>query len=162
MDVENSLVGWFNNADERYMREALREARKAADADEVPVGAVVVYENRIIARAHNQVEMLNDATAHAEMIALTQASAYLNNWRLTGATLVVTKEPCPMCCGAMVNARLGAVIYGVPDERYGAARSGLNILENGVLNHRVQATAGILADECRGLLQAFFAKKRNK
>src|SRR3982751_4541844 len=122
--------------DEYLMREALRQAQKAYAADEVPVGAVVVLESRIIGRAHNQVELLKDATAHAEMLALTQAEAAVGDWRLTDCDLYVTKEPCAMCAGALVHARVHRVIFGCTDERGGAAGSILNVLQMPTLNHR--------------------------
>lgn len=161
-DIFNELASWQQDPDERFMKEALKEAYRAEEAGEVPVGAVVVHEGRIIARAYNQVEMLNDATAHAEMIAITQAEAALDNWRLSGAVLYVTKEPCAMCAGALVNARVDRLVYGVPDARYGGAGSLFNIVDNPVLNHRIAVTPGVLADECRELLRTFFINVRNK
>lgn len=143
-----------------YMKEALKEAKKAQEIGEVPVGAVIVHDGRIIARAHNQVELLKDATAHAEMIALTQASAALSDWRLEGAIMVVTKEPCPMCAGAMVLSRVEHLIYGVADTKYGAAGSVFNIVDTGGLHHRVKTTGGVMESECRALLQDFFKKLR--
>src|SRR6266516_1777267 len=122
--------------DEDFMREALRQAQKAYAADEVPVGAVVVRAGRIIARAFNQVELLKDATAHAEMLAVTQAENVVNDWRLTECTLYVTKEPCPMCAGALVHARLARLVYGVADPKGGAAGSAMNLLQTDFLNHR--------------------------
>src|SRR3982751_5838904 len=126
----------FNEGDAAYMREALRQAKKAYAVEEVPVGAVVVREGKIIARAYNQVELLKDATAHAEMLALTQAEAAVGDWRLTECDLYVTKEPCVMCAGALVNARVRRVIFGCKDERAGAAGSILNVLQIPTLNHR--------------------------
>src|SRR5256885_15017658 len=146
--------------DEYFMREALRQAQKAYAADEVPVGAVVVREGKIIARAHNQVELLKDATAHAEMLALTQAEAATGDWRLTDCDLFVTKEPCPMCAGALVHVRMRRVIFGCTDPRAGAAGSVLNLLQNPALNHQCQISAGVLANECASLLQSFFREKR--
>src|SRR5438093_11181600 len=124
--------------DAAFMREALRQAQKAYEAEEVPVGAVVVRAGRIIARAFNQVELLNDATAHAEMLALTQAEEAVGDWRLTDCTLYVTKEPCPMCAGAIVNVRLGRVVYGPNDPKSGAAGSALNLLQSPSLNHQCE------------------------
>ncbi|MFO7822086.1 MAG: tRNA adenosine(34) deaminase TadA [Lentisphaeria bacterium] len=148
--------------DESYMRMALRLAEKAADCDEVPVGAVVVAANgEVLARAYNQVEMLKDATAHAEMIALTQAASALGDWRLTEATLYVTKEPCAMCAGAMVNCRLGSLFYGCADPRAGAAGSALNILQFEGMLHKVEIAGGLCADECLEQLQNFFRERRN-
>ena len=146
--------------DEGCMRKALGQARLAADAGEVPVGAVVVWEDRIVARAHNQVELLKDATAHAEMIALTQACSAVGDWRLTDCTLYVTKEPCAMCAGAMVNARLGRLVYGCADPRMGAAGSALTITDFPGMLHRVAVSGGILADECQIVLREFFRERR--
>jgi tRNA(adenine34) deaminase len=146
--------------DENFMREALRQAKKAYDADEVPVGAVVVREGKIIGRAYNQVELLKDATAHAEMLALTQAEAAVGDWRLTDCDLYVTKEPCPMCAGALVHVRIRRVVFGCADPRAGAAGSVLNLLRLPSLNHQCKITAGILQDECAEILQDFFRKKR--
>lgn len=142
------------------MREALRQARRAYAADEVPVGAVIVREGEIIARAWNQVEMLKDATAHAEMLAITQAEAAVEDWRLTDCDLYVTKEPCPMCAGAIVHARLRRVIFGCPDPKCGGAGGLLNILQMPELNHRSEITSGVLADECLGLIREFFRARR--
>jgi tRNA(adenine34) deaminase len=142
------------------MRLALRLASDAAERGEVPIGAVVVYDGRIIARAHNQVETLCDATAHAEMIALTQAAAAVGDWRLNDCTLVVTKEPCAMCAGAMVNARLGRLVYGCPDPRMGAAGSALSITDFPGMLHRVDVTGGVLGDECQFIIQDFFRRRR--
>src|SRR5881392_1154053 len=127
--------------DAAFMREALRLARKAYDADEVPVGAVVVRAGKIIARAYNQVELLKDATAHAEMLALTQAEAALGDWRLIDCDLYVTKEPCPMCAGAMVHVRIRRVVFGCLDPRSGAAGSLMNLLQHPTLNHHCEITA---------------------
>jgi tRNA(adenine34) deaminase len=146
--------------DRKCMREAIKEAEKAFEKGEVPVGAVIVHNGRIIARAHNQVEQLKDATAHAEMIALTQASSALGDWRLEGAELYVTKEPCPMCAGAITLSRVGRVIFGARDEKAGAAGSKMNILQDGCLNHRVEVIAGVEEERCRGLLKDFFRTQR--
>lgn len=146
--------------DEAFMHEALRLARKAFQKEEVPVGAVVVREGRIIARAFNQVEMLKDATAHAEMLAITQAEAAVGDWRLTDCDLYVTKEPCPMCAGALVHVRMRRVIFGCPDPRGGAAGGTINLLQYPGLNHRCEVTSGILAAECAALLQGFFQDRR--
>ena len=147
-------------SDHYFMGEALRQAARAYEADEVPIGAVVVREGRIIARAFNQVELLKDATAHAEMLALTQAEEAVGDWRLTDCTLYVTKEPCPMCAGAAVHARLRRVIFGCEDVRGGAAGSVLNLLQMPQLNHRCDVNSGVLAQECSELLQEFFRGKR--
>ncbi|MCX6357443.1 MAG: tRNA adenosine(34) deaminase TadA [Candidatus Aureabacteria bacterium] len=146
--------------DIHYMREALREAHRAYDAGEVPVGAVIVRAGTIIGRAHNQVEQLHDATAHAEMIALTQASEALGDWRLEGTELYVTKEPCPMCSGAIALSRVKRVVFGARDEKAGAAGSRMNILEDGCLNHRVDVRGGVEEEECRELLMRFFRAQR--
>jgi len=146
--------------DEYYMREALRQARRAFAADEVPVGAVIVREGQIIARAWNQVEMLKDATAHAEMLAITQAEAAMEDWRLTDCDIYVTKEPCPMCAGAIVHARLRRVIFGCPDAKGGGAGGLLNILQMPQLNHRSEITPGVMAEECLDLIQEFFRARR--
>jgi tRNA(adenine34) deaminase len=126
------------------------------------VGAVVVWDGRVIARAHNQVEMLKDATAHAEMIALTQASAAVGDWRLTECILYVTKEPCAMCAGAMVNARLGRLVYGCPDPRMGAAGSALRITDFPGMLHAVEVEGGVLEVECQAMLREFFRQRRRE
>src|SRR5215470_2605993 len=136
------MMGDPPGSDQYFMREALRLANKAAVADEVPVGAVIVREGKIIARAHNQVELLKDATAHAEMLALTQAEEAVGDWRLTDCTLYVTKEPCPMCAGAVVHVRLARVVFGASDPKAGAAGSALNLLQFPTLNHRCVITSG--------------------
>ena len=149
-------------SDHYFMGEALRQALRAFDAGEVPVGAVIVHEKRVIARAFNQVELLKDATAHAEMLALTQAEEVMGDWRLTGCTLYATKEPCPMCAGAMVHTRVERVVFGLRDPRGGAAGSALNLLQFKGLNHHAEILAGVREDECRQLLQTFFAGQRAK
>ena len=147
--------------DEAFIREALRQAQKAYEADEVPVGAVVVRAGRIIARAWNQVELLKDATAHAEMLALTQAEAAVGDWRLTDCDLYVTKEPCVMCAGALVHVRMRRVVFGCADLRSGGAGGIMNLLQHPVLNHHCEITSGVLENECAAILQDFFRKKRN-
>src|SRR6266566_5055495 len=149
-------------SDESFMRVALRLAAKAYEADEVPVGTVVVREGRIIARAYNQVELLKDATAHAEMLALTQAEAAVGDWRLTDCDLYVTKEPCAMCAGAIVHVRLRRLIFGCADPRAGAAGSVINLLQLPSLNHRCEITSGVLENECASILQDFFRKRRDQ
>ena len=149
------------HSDDYFMSEALRQARRAFDADEVPVGAVITHQGRIIARACNQVETLKDATAHAEMLAITQAESALGDWRLTDCNLYVTKEPCPMCAGAIVHVRLARVIFGCPDPKGGGAGGAFNILQSPTLNHRCEITPGVRQEECRDLLRAFFAEKRS-
>ena len=142
------------------MGESLRQARKAFAAEEVPIGAVIVREGTIIARAWNQVELLKDATAHAEMLAITQAESALGNWRLNECELYVTKEPCPMCAGAIVHVRLARVIFGCPDPKGGGAGGHFNILQSPNLNHQCEITKDVRLDECRGLLRSFFGEKR--
>lgn len=154
----NELLSGQSDSD--FMREALRQARKGFAAEEVPVGAVVVRAGNAIARAYNQVEMLKDATAHAEMLAITAAEAAVGDWRLNDCDLYVTKEPCPMCAGAIVHARIRRVIFGCLDERGGAAGSIINLLQMPTLNHHCEVTAGVLRDECAALLQSFFRARR--
>src|SRR5437762_3985939 len=148
--------------DEYFMREALRMAQKAYDANEVPVGAVVVRQGKIIARAHNQVELLKDATAHAEMLALTQAEAAVGDWRLIGCDLYVTKEPCAMCAGALVHTRIRRVIFGCMDPAAGAAGSVMNLLQMSAFNHRCDIASGVLQNECAVILQDFFRETRRR
>ena len=148
------------HTDHYFMGEALRQARKAYQKAEVPVGAVIVREGQIIARSWNQVETLKDATAHAEMLTLTQAESALEDWRLTDCDLYVTKEPCPMCAGAIVHCRIRRVIFGCPDAKGGAAGGFINLLQTPNLNHRSEITAGVMGEECLRLLQAFFAERR--
>lgn len=149
------------NDDKFYMRIALEEAEKALLEGEVPIGAVLVDdEGGIVACAHNLRESLNDATAHAEVVAIREAGKKLGRWRLTGCTLYVTVEPCPMCAGAIVMSRLGRIVYGVPDSKAGAVESLFNIPGNPVLNHNPKVRAGVLEDECREIMQRFFSRKR--
>jgi tRNA(adenine34) deaminase len=149
-------------ADEYFMREALRQAQKAFATEEVPIGAVVVREGKIIARAYNQVELLKDATAHAEMLALTAAEAAVADWRLTDCDLYVTKEPCAMCAGAIVHTRIQRVIFGCADSSAGAAGSVINLLQMQSFNHRSKLTSGVLQNECAAILQDFFRKRRGE
>jgi tRNA(adenine34) deaminase len=146
--------------DERWMRLALEEAALAAADDEVPVGAVVVAGGRVVASAHNQREQLLDPTAHAEMIALTQAAAALGSWRLDGCVLYVTLEPCPMCAGAILQARVPRVVWGAADPKAGAVESLYRLFDDPRLNHRVEHVGHILAPECGRLLTEFFRTKR--
>ncbi len=146
--------------DETFMDVALREAATARDADEVPIGCCIVRDGRVIARAHNQRETLHDPTAHAEMIAIIQAAEALGDWRLLGTTLYVTLEPCPMCAGAIVLARIPRVVFGVRDPKAGAVRTLYQILEDDRLNHRVLVAEGVRSDQCRAALQEFFQAKR--
>src|SRR5512138_3307933 len=145
--AEESIIDL--QSDHYFMGEAIRQAVRAYEGDEVPVGAVIVREGRIIARAYNQVELLKDATAHAEMLVLTQAQGAVGDWRLTDCTLYVTKEPCPMCAGAIVHTRLARVVFGVSDPKGGAAGSALNLLQFPTLNHRCAITTGVRLGECR-------------
>ena len=148
------------------MRQALREAEAALAEDEVPIGAIIVYDDpasdspRVIAAAHNQREQLRDPTAHAEMIAITQAAQALSNWRLEHCTLYVTLEPCPMCAGAIVLARMPRVVYGAADPKAGAANTLYQLLDDPRLNHRAEVVAGVLAGPCGQILSKFFADKR--
>ena len=148
--------------DEIYMSEALKEAEKAAKEDEVPVGCVIVQDRRIIARGHNQIERLKDPTAHAEMIAITSAATYLSGKWLKEAVVYVTIEPCSMCAGAMVLAKIENLIYGANDPKTGACGSVLNIVENSKLNHRVKVKKNILKEECGLVLIDFFKNKRKQ
>jgi tRNA(adenine34) deaminase len=148
-------------SDEFFMHEALRQAQKAYAAGEVPVGTAVVRAGKVIARAHNQVELLKDATAHAEMLALTEAEAAVGDWRLTDCDLYVTKEPCAMCAGALVHTRIQRVIFGCPDPSAGAAGSVINLLQMPGLNHKCEITFGIMQHECSAILQDFFRKRRS-
>ena len=151
------------HSDAHFMLQAMREAMKAYAASEVPVGAVVVYEGKIIGRAWNQVETLKDATAHAEMLALTAAQQALGDWRLENCTLYVTKEPCPMCAGAIVHCRPTRVVFGCSDPKAGAAGGWINLLEsNPPLNHRCEVTSGVLGEESLALLQSFFREARQR
>ncbi|MGH2272470.1 tRNA adenosine(34) deaminase TadA [Anaerohalosphaeraceae bacterium U12dextr] len=149
-----------DNLDQRYMRMAIDQAYIAEEHGDVPIGAVIVYNNRVIARAHNQRQLLNDPTAHAEMIALTQASEVVGNWRLHGCTIYVTLEPCPMCAGALVLARLDRLVFGTDDPKAGACGSLYNIVQDGRLNHRLEVVSGVLQEDCRFQLQAFFQRRR--
>src|SRR6266403_5490537 len=164
MYLANDHVHLMNSSidrvsDESFMREALRLAKKAYEADEVPVGAVVVRQEKIIARAYNQVELLKDATAHAEMVALTEAEAAVGDWRLVDCDLYVTKEPCAMCAGALVHTRIRRVIFGCADPSAGAAGSMMNLLQMPQWNHRCEITSGVLQKECAAILQDFFRKR---
>ena len=149
-----------NCSDERYMRIALAEARAALDHADVPVGAVIVRDGVVIARAHNQRELLKDPTAHAEVIALTQASAALGSWRLTACAVYVTVEPCVMCAGALVQARLARLVYGADDPKAGACSSLYRIPSDPRLNHCIAVVSGVLAEDCADILRAFFRPRR--
>lgn len=149
-------------SDDIFMVEALRQAQRAYQRGEVPVGAIVVRTGKVIARAYNQVELLKDATAHAEMLALTMAESVVGDWRLTDCTLYVTKEPCPMCAGALVHCRLERVVFGAPDPKGGAAGGAMNLLQFPSLNHRCEISGGVRQEECVRLLKAFFAERRKE
>jgi tRNA(adenine34) deaminase len=146
--------------DRAGMMEAIRQAQAAAAEDEVPVGAVIVRDGKILAQAHNGREQLRDPTAHAEMLAITQAASSLADWRLEGCTLYVTLEPCPMCAGAIVLARIPRVVFGATDPKAGAVRSLYRLLDDPRLNHRCEIVEGVMAQECGALLTEFFAAKR--
>jgi len=146
--------------DERYMGVAIESAKIAEDNGDVPIGAVVVREGQIIAKAYNQREQLQDPTAHAEIIALTQAAASVENWHLDGCTIYVTLEPCCMCAGALVLSRMDRLVYGCRDPKAGACGSLYNIVADERLNHRLEVTSGVLESECSELLQSFFARRR--
>ena len=149
-----------SSSDEQFMKLALVQATIAEENGDVPIGAVIVYENRIIAKGYNQRQQLQDPTAHAEIIALTQAAAALESWRLHGCTMYVTLEPCPMCAGALVNSRIDRLVYGCDDPKAGACKSLYNIVQDERLNHRIEVTSGVLADECGGVLSEFFQRRR--
>ena len=148
------------NTDEQFMRMAIEQAKIAEENGDVPIGAVIVYKNRIIAKAYNQRQQLNDPTAHAEIIALTQAAAFVESWRLNGCTIYVTLEPCPMCAGALVLARIDKLVYGCDDPKTGAVKSLYNIVQDKRLNHRLEVTSGVLAEDCSKILQDFFQYRR--
>jgi tRNA(adenine34) deaminase len=149
------------NLAEEMMRRALAEAEAAAECDEVPVGAVIVHRGRVIAAAHNQREMLHDPTAHAEMLAITQAAEAVGSWRLDACTLYVTLEPCAMCAGAIVLSRIPRLVFGATDPKAGACVSLYQIPTDPRLNHRVEVVGGVLAEPCAALLRQFFARKRS-
>ncbi|HOA74935.1 MAG TPA: tRNA adenosine(34) deaminase TadA [Phycisphaerae bacterium] len=158
----NDLPGQQWHTDEEFMRQAVNEAIAALDTEDVPVGAVVVYQGRIIGRGRNQREQLKDPTAHAEMVALTAAASELGSWRLNGCTIYVTLEPCTMCAGALVLARIDRLVYGADDPKAGACGSVYNIVEEGRLNHVVQVQRGVMAADAADLLRTFFAQQRAK
>jgi len=150
----------IKSTDERFMRIAIDAAQIAEENGDVPIGAVIVYKNQIIGKAYNQREQLKDPTAHAEIIALTQAAEALQTWRLNGCTMYVTLEPCPMCAGALVLSRMDRLVFGCDDPKAGACGSLYDIVRDGRLNHRLEVTTGVLAEQCSKLLQNFFRKKR--
>ena len=142
------------------MRAALDEARTATERGEVPIGAVLVHEGKIVARAHNRTLTDNDPTAHAEMVAIRAAAQTIGNHRLTGTSLYVTVEPCAMCAGALIQARVARLIYGCPEQKGGAVRTCFQILDHPAVNHRVEVISGILAEDCAAVMQEFFAQRR--
>ncbi len=148
--------------DKHYMQLALKEAKAASEENDVPVGALLVIENRIIASAHNKRESANDPTAHAELMVIREGAIKISNWRLTNATLYVTKEPCVMCTGAMVNARLGRLVYGCKDERYGAIASRFQLAYDPSLNHQIKVVSGVMEKECAEMLKRFFVQLRRQ
>jgi len=148
--------------DTQFMRMALREAEQAAAEGEVPCGAVIVKDGEVIGKAHNQTEMLNDPTAHAEILAITQATQAVGNWRLNDAVMYVTKEPCPMCAGALVLSRIKKVVWGMTDPVRGGAVSKFNILNTADLNHAVDVETGLMEDDCKAVMQGFFQDLRQK
>jgi len=152
----------MGSSDEDWMRRALQEAEQALNENEVPVGCIIVYEGRTIGKAHNMRETLSDPTAHAEILALTQAARALGNWRLEGTTAFCTLEPCCMCAGALVNARVDRVVYGLADKKSGACGSVVNILQLPELNHQVEVKGGVLADEVLDMMRRFFLPKRTE
>lgn len=151
-----------SNEDQQFMKLAIEQAKVAEENGDVPIGAVIVYKDQVIGRAYNQREQLNDPTAHAEIIALTQAAAYLSSWRLNGCTIYVTLEPCPMCAGALVLARIDRLVYGCDDPKAGACKSLYNIVQDERLNHRLEVASGVLEEDCSELLQGFFARRRRE
>jgi len=157
-----ALEGTQQQEDQRFMRVAIEAAGIAEENGDVPIGAVIVYKNQIIGKAYNQREQLKDPTAHAEIIALTQAAAFLESWRLNGCTMYVTLEPCPMCAGALVLARLDRLVYGSDDPKTGACKSLYNIVQDERLNHKLEVTSGVLEEQCREQLQEFFARRREE
>ena len=159
LDQELESLG-DEHSDEHWMRQALKLAQQAAEQDEVPVGAIIVHENKIIASAFNQREQLADPTAHAEMIAITQAASHQNSWRLLECSLFVTLEPCPMCAGAILQSRIPRIVYGALDPKAGAVVSLYQLLNDPRLNHRCETLSGVLANECGRILTEFFDRKR--
>lgn len=160
--IEQVINPVHPNLDEQYMRIAIDQAKIAQENGDVPIGAVIVHNGQVIAKAYNQREQLQDPTAHAEIIALTQAAAALENWHLHGCTMYVTLEPCCMCAGALVLARIDRLVYGCADPKTGACGSLYNIVQDERLNHRLEVASGVLADECSQLLQKFFENRRAK
>jgi tRNA(adenine34) deaminase len=151
-----------SQADERFMRMAIDQAYIAEENGDVPIGAIIVFENRVIAKAYNQRHQLNDPTAHAEIIALTAAAEFVGNWRLHGCSVYVTLEPCPMCAGALVLARVDRLVYGCDDPKAGACGSLYNIVQDDRLNHCIEITSHVLTENCSQQLQTFFQNRRNQ
>ena len=149
-------------SDEHFLRQALTEAQRAFEEGEVPVGAVVVLEGKVIGRGHNRREALNDPTAHAEVLAITAAANHLEDWRLEGCTLYVTKEPCPMCAGAIVNSRVRRLVFGAWDEQAGCAGSLYQLCRDPRFNHQLEVKGGLLEEECSELLREFFQRQRKQ
>lgn len=163
MTDSNLIYSALDTPDIRFMRMALRQAVLAGKAGEVPVGAVIIHgDSAIIGQAHNSTELLKDPTAHAEILAITQAAAALGDWRLENTTLYVTKEPCPMCAGAIVSARIPRVVWGMTDPQRGGGLSRFRILQDEQLNHRADCVTGVLEEECRQVIQQFFKERRAK
>lgn len=162
MAEELNKNGLSRQEDAYYMGLALEEAEKAAALGEIPIGAVLVQEGEVISRAHNLREMNQDATAHAEVLVIREACAKLKRWRLSGCTLYVTVEPCPMCSGAIVNGRIDRVVYGCPDVKAGGAESIFNIITNPNLNHCAEVTSGVLEEDCAQVMKTFFQRRRKE
>ena len=160
MPAEQRKLSVDDNSDEKFMTAAIKAAFIAEENGDVPIGAVVVYENQIIAKGYNQRHHLNDPTAHAEIVALTAAAEFIGNWRLNGCTMYVTLEPCPMCAGALVNARMDRLVYGCDDPKAGACKSLYNIVQDERLNHCLEVTSGVMAQECSTILSDFFRRRR--
>ncbi len=162
MDTQESMIRQIKpqNDDEHFMREALKEAERAFSEEEVPIGAVLVQDGQVIARGYNQMELLKDATAHAEMICLTAGSSFCENWRLSEATLYCTLEPCCMCAGAMFLSRIKRLVYGAPDLRHGAAGSWINVFKEKHPTHAIEVTSGVLEPYSADIMRRFFQKRR--
>lgn len=161
-DIKGPLSDAVHEKHARFMKVALKEAEIALAEDEIPIGAVIVHKGELVAKAHNQKELLTDPTAHAEILAITQAAAALGRWRLTDTTMYITLEPCAMCAGAIVQARIPLVVFGAFDDKAGAAGSLMNLLADIRLNHQPEVISGFMAEESRQLLLAFFQKAREK
>lgn len=157
---ENNQVSEIRAQDEYFMRKAIREAEIAFEAKEIPIGCVIVKDGVVVGKGYNQVETMRDATAHAEIIAIGTAANKLENWRLDGCTLYVTLEPCPMCAGAILNSRISRVVYGSPDTRFGGCGTTIDVISGNALKRAVAVDGGVLADECLGILKAFFQRMR--